>query len=197
VNRLSPDQGQLLVALARNAIARKLAQPAPALAQPDWLQQPGAVFVTLTQQGELRGCIGSLEASRPLLEDLLANARAAAFNDPRFLPLSRAELASTRIEVSLLSPPEPMSFTSEADALAQLQPNIDGVLLEYGSRRATFLPQVWQQLPDPRQFINNLKRKAGLASSFWADDIRLSRYHVEKFQEEKNEPADGPRDRPG
>jgi AmmeMemoRadiSam system protein A len=197
VNRLSPDQGQLLVALARNAIARKLDQAAPALAQPDWLKQPGAVFVTLTQQGELRGCIGSLEASRSLLEDLLSNARAAAFNDPRFLPLSRAELAGTRIEVSLLSPPEPMSFTSEADALAQLQPNIDGVILEYGSRRATFLPQVWQQLPEPRQFINNLKRKAGLASSFWADDVRLSRYRVEKFQEEKHEHAEGSRDKPG
>lgn len=191
MNRLSPEQGQLLLALARNAIAEKLDQnPAqPALAHPDWLKQPGAVFVTLTQQGDLRGCIGSLEASRPLLEDLQANARAAAFSDPRFLPLSRTELADTRIEVSLLSSPEIINFSSEADALTQLQPHIDGVILEFGSRRATFLPQVWQQLPEPRQFINNLKRKAGLSSNFWAEDLRLSRYRVEKFKENEDAPG--------
>ena len=141
MNRLSPEQGQLLLALARNAIVQKFsqnpAQPTLPLAQPDWLKQPGAVFVTLTQQGDLRGCIGSLEVSRPLLEDLQANARAAAFSDPRFLPLSRTELADTCIEVSLLSPAEIINFTSEADALTQLQPHIDGVILEYGSRRAT------------------------------------------------------------
>ena len=159
------------------------------LAQPDWLKQPGAVFVTLTQQGDLRGCIGSLEVSRPLLEDLQANARAAAFSDPRFLPLSRTELADTCIEVSLLSPAEIINFTSEADALTQLQPHIDGVILEYGSRRATFLPQVWQQLPEPRQFINNLKRKAGLSSNFWAEDLQLSRYRVEKFKENEDAPG--------
>lgn len=184
MNSFSPDQGRLMIALARNAIARKLEQPAPELPQPDWLQQPGAVFVTLTQQGELRGCIGSLEAHRTLIEDVQSNARAAAFKDPRFLPLSRHELAGTRVEVSILSPALPLSFSSESDALAQLRPGIDGVILEYGRHRATFLPQVWEQLPEPRQFMSNLKRKAGLATDFWADDLQLSRYQVEKFKEE-------------
>jgi AmmeMemoRadiSam system protein A len=187
MKQLDTEQGRLLVALARNAIARNLAQPTTELPQPDWLRQPGAVFVTLTQHGELRGCIGSLEARRTLLADVESNARAAAFKDPRFLPLAKSELASTRIEVSLLSPPEPMQFASEAEALAQLKPGIDGVILERGDNRATFLPQVWEQLPDPRQFIMQLKRKAGLPASFWSSDVRLSRYQVVKFREEQNE----------
>jgi hypothetical protein len=185
MNAHSPEQGHLLTALARRAIAREFGRPTSDLPHPDWLNQPGAVFVTLTQQGELRGCIGSLEARRALIDDLQSNARAAAFKDPRFPPLSRDELARTRVEVSILTPAEPMRFSSEADALAQLRPGIDGVILEHGWHRATFLPQVWEQLPDARQFISNLKRKAGLAADFWADDLSLSRYQVEKFKEEE------------
>lgn len=186
MNPHSPEQGRLLIALARNAIADEFGETCMDLPHPDWLDEPGAVFVTLTQNGELRGCIGSLEAHRALIDDLHANARAAAFQDPRFPALSRQEFAATRVEVSILSPAEPMRFSAEADALAQLRPGIDGVILEYGRHRATFLPQVWEQLPEPRQFMANLKRKAGLETDFWADNIELSRYQVEKFKEEQH-----------
>lgn len=177
------DRGPVLLAIARAAIARALGLPAAEPAAPAWLDTPGASFVTLTRHGELRGCIGSLEAWRPLGEDVAANARAAAFNDPRFPPLTAAEFPDTRIEVSLLSRPEPMHFVNEASALAQLRPEIDGVILEYGRHRATFLPQVWEQLPLPRQFLAQLKLKAGLPPDFWSDELRLSRYTVEKFKE--------------
>jgi hypothetical protein len=177
------EKGRLLTSLARAAIAKRFGQAEPILPHPEWLEAPGAVFVTLTQNGQLRGCIGSLEAHRPLAEDLDANAQAAAFRDPRFTPLSEAELARTRVEVSVLSHPEPMHFTCEADALAQLRPGVDGVILEYGSHRATFLPQVWAQLPDKRDFMAHLKQKAGLKADFWADGVRLSRYTAEKYKE--------------
>lgn len=191
MNTHSPEQGRLLIALARQAIASEFDESNSELPHPAWLDEYGAVFVTLTQHDELRGCIGSLEAHRALIEDLQSNARAAAFKDPRFPPLSRDELARTRVEVSLLSPAQPMRFSSEADALSQLRPGIDGVILEHGWHRATFLPQVWEQLPETRQFMANLKHKAGLATDFWADDLLLSRYQVEKFKEEaKHEPRD-------
>jgi len=179
----STEQGQLLTALARQAIAREFDEAKSQLPHPDWLEQPGAVFVTLTQNGQLRGCIGSLEANRSLFDDVQSNARAAAFKDPRFLPLKQQELADIQVEVSLLSPATPIQFIDEADALAQLRPGIDGVILEHGWHRATFLPQVWDQLPEPRDFISHLKHKAGLATDFWADDLHLSRYQVEKFKE--------------
>jgi hypothetical protein len=180
---LTEDQGQLLTVLARNAITREFDNAAPTPPHPEWLDAPGATFVTLTLHGHLRGCIGSLEAHRPLGSDLEHNARAAAFRDPRFPPLSQAELEKVRVEVSLLTPATPMTFSDEADALAQLKPGIDGVILEYGWHRATFLPQVWEQLPEPRVFMAHLKQKAGLAADFWAKEVRLSRYGVEKFKE--------------
>jgi uncharacterized protein len=179
------DQGRLLTALARAAIAREFDEPGAALPHPDWLDAPGAVFVTLTEAGRLRGCIGSLAAHRPLRTDLEHNARAAAFSDPRFPPLSHAELPKVRVEVSVLTPASPMAFADEADALAQLRPGVDGVILEYGWHRATFLPQVWEQLPEARVFMAHLKQKAGLSADFWAEDVRLSRYGVEKFKEER------------
>lgn len=148
-----------------------------------WLRSPGASFVTLTQRGQLRGCIGSLEAHRALYTDVQANAIAAALRDPRFPPLAAAELRLTRVEVSLLSATEPLAFDSEADALAQLRPGVDGVLLEYGALRSTFLPQVWDQLPGPKDFLSQLKRKAGLPGDFWHNGLRLRRYSVDKFQE--------------
>ena len=131
----------------------------------------------------MRGCIGSLQVHRPLIDDLSANAYAAAFRDPRFEPVSAAEWPEVRVEVSILSTPQSISFKDEADALRQLRPGIDGVILEQGRHRATFLPQVWEQLPDPRQFLAQLKRKAGLAPDFWAPDLGLQRYLVEKFKE--------------
>lgn len=177
------DQGQTLLQLARAAIAGELGFLSHDLPRTGWLEEPGATFVTLTLHGQLRGCIGSLEAHRPLIEDVRHNAVAAAFQDPRFDPLSKEEFANVLIDVSLLSPPEPIRFSSEQDAFAQLHLGKDGVTLEYGSQRATFLPHVWAQLPDPQVFIAHLKNKAGLAEDFWSNDIKLSRYTVKKWRE--------------
>ncbi|BBL33913.1 hypothetical protein Nstercoris_00139 [Nitrosomonas stercoris] len=180
------ERGELLLKIARQAIQQALHVPADPLALDNeqiWLQQPGATFVTLTQHGELRGCIGSLQACDPLLDDVRSNAISAALCDSRFTPLSADELDSVQIEVSLLSGVEAIKFTSEADALTKLRPNVDGVIFEYGAYRSTFLPQVWEKLPTPILFLANLKSKAGLAEDFWDDDIRLSRYTVSKWRE--------------
>lgn len=176
-------QGQILLSLAREAIAAQFGTPLPAAPDEDWLRQPGATFVTLMEKGQLRGCIGSLQAYRPLIEDVRANAVAAAFRDPRFAPLHAIELSHVHIEVSLLTAPNAMHFTDEADALAQLQPGVDGVIFEYTHHRSTFLPQVWEQLPTPEAFMAQLKRKAGLPGDFWSPEVRLCRYRVEKWKE--------------
>jgi AmmeMemoRadiSam system protein A len=178
-----PERGHILLPIARGAIADALGRRLAAREDAEWLHEHGACFVTLTQQGELRGCIGSLEARRSLLEDVKANACAAAFSDPRFPPLALRELDHTRVEVSVLSPMEPMAFTGEQDALAQLRPHVDGVVFEYGYYRSTFLPQVWEQLPRPGEFMGQLKRKAGLSADFWSQGVRLSRYTVSKWRE--------------
>jgi hypothetical protein len=175
--------GKALLIRARNAIAEELGQPTAAEPDADALKQPGAVFVTLTRNGELRGCIGSLEAWRPLDIDVRSNARAAAFSDPRFPPLSEMELPTTRVEVSLLTPSTPIRFSSEEDAINQLRPGLDGVILECGSHRGTFLPQVWDNLPERRMFLSHLKRKAGLPADYWVPGIKLSRYEVQKWRE--------------
>jgi AmmeMemoRadiSam system protein A len=180
---MSHERGQILLPIARAAIADALGRRHAAREDATWLQEHGACFVTLTQEGELRGCIGSLEAHRPLLADVKANACAAAFRDPRFPPLAEAELDYTQVEISLLSPMEPMSVISEEDALAQLRPLVDGVVFEYGYYRSTFLPQVWEQLPQPEDFMAYLKRKAGVSADFWAAGVRLSRYTVSKWKE--------------
>lgn len=180
------DAGTVLVPLARKAIADELGprQRRPAAVDgPDWLREPGATFVTLTRGGRLRGCIGSLEAWRGVGEDVASNARSAAFHDPRFPPLSASELADLRVEVSLLSASEPIVFTDKADARAQLRPGVDGVILTARGHRGTFLPQVWDELPDPADFLAHLKRKAGLAASYWGPDVRLERYTVRKWGE--------------
>ena len=181
------DLGSALLVRARNAIAAQLRQPQRPEAAHPALALPGATFVTLTQNGALRGCIGSLEARRPLDQDVRANAVAAAFRDPRFAPLTLAELPRTRVEVSLLTAPVPLNFSSEADALRQLRPHVDGVVLIAGpdSRlgRGTFLPQVWEQLPEPRQFLAHLKQKAGLPADWWSDEVQLQRYEVQKWKE--------------
>lgn len=177
------SRGKVLICIARNAIAEALGETCVSVPQEDWLSEWGATFVTLTQGGELRGCIGSLQAHRPLGEDVHQNALSAAFRDPRFMPLARHELDVTECEVSLLSPAEAMEFCGEHDALSQLRPGVDGIILECGRYRSTFLPQVWEQLPQPRQFMAHLKRKAGLPESFWTEDMRLSRYTVCKWRE--------------
>jgi AmmeMemoRadiSam system protein A len=181
------ERGSILLPIARGSIARAFGQAVNAPEDAPWLREPGATFVTLTQHGELRGCIGTLEAHRSLLEDVKANALAAAFHDPRFAPLQAAELAYTRVEISLLSPPQIMSFTTEQEALSQLRPRIDGVIFQYGHYRSTFLPQVWEQLPNPEAFMAQLKRKAGLPYDFWAEGLRLSRYTVSKWKEPEHE----------
>jgi AmmeMemoRadiSam system protein B/AmmeMemoRadiSam system protein A len=177
------DLGLALLSRARNAIAAELGQPAQPEPDHPALNSPGATFVTLTQGGDLRGCIGSLEAHRPLERDVRANAVAAAFRDPRFPPLTLAELPRTRVEVSLLTAPQPMPFKDEADALRQLRPGIDGVILVAGHRRSTFLPQVWEQLPAPRSFMAHLKQKAGLPADWWSSEVQLQRYEVRKWKE--------------
>lgn len=176
-------RGRVLLPLARAAIAGELGRPQAADDSAPWLREPGACFVTLTRQGELRGCIGTLEAHRPLLTDVRVNAVAAAFHDPRFAPLSMRELDLVEVEVSLLSPMQALDFASEAEALALLRPGIDGVVLSYGSRRSTFLPQVWEQLPDVHAFMAHLKRKAGLPADFWHAELRLQRYTVTQWKE--------------
>ncbi len=178
--------GSALLIRARNAIASEFGLAG--LPEPDHpsLHEPGATFVTLTQQGQLRGCIGSLEARRPLAEDIKANARFAAFHDPRFAPLTENELARTRVEVSLLTPAVPMIFTDEADAIRQMQPGIDGMIFECYGRRGTFLPQVWESLPEPRDFFTHLKQKAGFSPDFWSPDVKLYRYEVQKWKEPGN-----------
>ncbi len=183
-----PDnKGKILLSIARAAIAETLGlphTPVEALAQNrPWLQEKAACFVTLMQNGQLRGCIGTLEAHRSLLEDVIHNANAAAFHDSRFSPLTHDELDTTEIEISLLSDMQPLIFSGEQEALTQLRPGIDGVLLESGQHRGTFLPQVWQQLPDKKDFMAHLKNKAGLPSDFWSDEIKLYRYTVTKWKE--------------
>lgn len=180
------EKGLILLAIARAGISSALGRPRQADESAPWLQEPGATFVTLTKQGELRGCIGSLEAHRSLLDDVKANALAAAFRDTRFAPLREDELDQVRIEVSLLSPLSPIAFNSEQDALRQLRPKVDGIVFEYGAYRSTFLPQVWEQLPEPAEFMAHLKYKAGLSPGFWAEGVKLSRYTVSKWKEQKS-----------
>jgi len=180
----SGEEKQQLLELARAAIATQLAgEPAPALPENPRLHQTGACFVTLESSGSLRGCIGSLNARRPLAEDVLHNARAAAFDDPRFPPLHGAELAGVEISISVLTPPEPFPVKNEADLLQSLRPGVDGLLLEDGAYRATFLPSVWEQLPTPAAFLAQLKRKAGLPAHHWSPTIRFSRYRTIEFSE--------------
>jgi AmmeMemoRadiSam system protein A len=177
------ELGRALLSIARDTLDRAFGSRGSGRQRHAALDAPGATFVTLMQQGELRGCIGTLKAHRSLKNDVAQNALAAAFHDPRFTPLTEDEWPRTYIEVSLLSPPAPMAFADESDLLRQLVPGVDGVVLEWRGTRATFLPQVWASLPEPREFVAALKGKAGLASGFWQDGVRVSRYTVHKWKE--------------
>ena len=172
-----------MLEFARNCFATLLVSAGVVYNVLDLFNMPGATFVSLTKEGALRGCFGSLEPHRALLDDVTANAIAAATRDHRFPQLQSGELAITRIEVSLLSKSMTMPFTSEQDALEQLRPGIDGVVLQYGQRRGTFLPQVWESVPEPMDFLVALKQKAGIPTDFWNEDIQLSRYSVTKWKE--------------
>lgn len=182
---LTPEQGTLLLSIARAIITKQLGifVPLAKTSEHPWLNEPAATFVTLKEDGQLRGCIGSLKAHHSLMNDLQTNATAAAFEDPRFPPLTKEELDRISIEISLIGDAEPVSFTDEADALAKLRPHVDGIIFEYDRYRSTFLPQVWEQLPTPKMFMAHLKQKAGLTTDFWSDDVLLYRYEVQKFSE--------------
>lgn len=182
------EHGRTLLRIARASIEESLRGPSGALsAEEPWLKERRATFVTLQQGGRLRGCIGSLEAQRPLGEDVAASARAAAFSDPRFGNLGSAELTRTDIEVSLLSAAKRIPFENRAELIAQLRPGVDGLILEEGGaesgRRATFLPQVWEGLPDPEQFLAHLMQKAGIALNADIRRCSVRRYSVLKWRE--------------
>jgi len=176
--------GSTLIGIAKAGIDKQLGGELHAATDSAWLREPGSTFVTLTRNNALRGCIGTLEAKRPLAEDVHENALNAAFCDPRFKPLSAAEWTDTWVEVSLLSALEPMTTETEEGILRRLQPGIDGLVLEFGHHRGTFLPQVWEQLPTPGAFLLSLKRKAGLPPDFWDLEMKLSRYTVSKWREQ-------------
>jgi len=151
------------------------------------LRAPGACFVTLTSHGELRGCIGSTEARRPLGEDILINAHHSAFNDIRFPRLRKEELESLEIELSILTPPQPLLAASEEELIERLRPGVDGLIIEHMSRRALFLPSVWESLPRPRDFVANLKRKAGLPSRPLGRGFIAWRFETEKIRSDQLE----------
>lgn len=182
---LPDDAGVLLLPTARAAIegALGLSPEYPAV-RPAWVLAPGASFVTLTEDGRLRGCIGSLLAVRPLVDDVRDNAIAAALRDPRFRPLTRREVGGVAIEVSVLSAPVPLAVSNLADACAALRPGVDGVIVEIGPwYRATFLPQVWEDLADPEDFLSHLWLKAGVPPGVWHEGTTLQTYSVRAWHE--------------
>jgi uncharacterized protein len=189
----TPERRELL-RLARKSIDASVAigasagpAPFPVLPlQPD-LTVRRSSFVTLRRGAELRGCCGTLEAPRPLAEDVWRNAWAAAFSDHRFPPLTAAEWPQLSLHLSLLTPPERLDVTSESQLLSLLRPSVDGLILESETGRATFLPAVWEQLPDPTQFVSQLKMKAGWPAGYWSERVRVSRYTTESFGEESLE----------
>lgn len=185
---LTQTERDSLLRLARQAIEHAAqGSPAPALALEQLspaLRAEGASFVTLTKHGELRGCIGTLQACQPLAADVQEHAIAAATQDYRFMPLAASELPEIKIEISRLTPPAPLDYNDPPDLLAKLRPGLDGVILQDGSRRATFLPQVWRQLPDPATFLSHLCQKMGLPAHAWKQGrLQVQIYQVEEFHE--------------
>ncbi|HEB27022.1 MAG TPA: AmmeMemoRadiSam system protein A [Porticoccus sp.] len=185
--KLSDEDQQKLLSLARESIQVRLLferdlQIDETVFSPA-LKQQASSFVTLRKKGKLRGCIGALEATQPLVVDTVQHAAASAFEDPRFPAITREEVAELHIEISALTEPMPLSFSSEADLLAQLVPGKDGLVIEKGSHRATFLPTVWESIPDQTQFLEQLKLKAGLSIDFWSNKLKAWRYHTVCFQE--------------
>ena len=182
---LGPEQRRELLDLARASIeqALQLGELAPySSGEPvGELKRTGASFVTLRTGEDLRGCCGTIEASRPLARDVWNNAWASAFADPRFPPLTADEWRNTHLEISVLTEPERMQVAGEADLLDQLRPGIDGLILQFGAKRTTFLPAVWEQLPEPARFVRHLKQKAGWPADFWPADMQVWRYTTESF----------------
>ncbi len=192
---LSPDEGRCLVRLARTIIADQLKHPLPdderhsvetALQAPIFAR-PSGTFVTLKKKGHLRGCIGTLTSSDTLKENVRRNAVNAAFHDPRFPPLEAQELDQIVIEVSVLTPPEPLTYGDGDELIDRLRPGIDGVILRKGAASATFLPQVWKQLPRCQDFLSHLCLKAGLPAQAWREShLDVETYQVQYFEEDGN-----------
>jgi AmmeMemoRadiSam system protein A len=191
VSEFTSVQRTQMLAMARSAITAILNAERPDVPSvddlPDWLKPLRACFVTLESHKRLRGCIGSLDAHRPLGQDIILNAVSAVTRDHRFAPLQPGD--PVRISLSVLSPLTPLPVSSETELLAVLQPGRDGVVLQAGEHRATFLPVVWQSLSTPEAFISELKRKAGLPSDYWSDNVRIWRYHTDSFGEEREMPV--------
>lgn len=184
---MAPDTdatlGPALLARARWAIGKALGVASGEAPSHPSFSRRAACFVTLKRNGELRGCIGSINAQRELGADLDQNAVGAALRDHRFSPLTAEEFRDVEIEVSLLSRPEFLDCKSEREALEQIRPGIDGVIFFNGCRQATFLPQVWEQLPEPDEFLGRLKEKAGVRADFWSSAVMIATYQVLKFRE--------------
>ena len=187
---LTADQGRLLVKLARNTIRKELgvateedAVTDAELASPPFDMHCGT-FVTLNKNGRLRGCIGNLSSNEAVADGVRRNAVNAAFHDPRFSPVNPDELDFLEVEVSVLTAPRPLDYKDAADLLAKMKKGVDGVILEKGFYRATFLPQVWEQLPDAADFLTHLCRKAGLPGNAWeTSKLDISTYQVEYFED--------------
>lgn len=193
--RIDPEERQRLLELARASLSHGLLydRPSPVALQnwPAHLCEPAATFVTLRRANELLGCIGSLEAYCPLVRDIAENAYAAGARDPRFSPLQPAGLAEVGLEISVLTPRQALRVTSERELLAQVQPGVDGLILEWQGRWSTFLPTVWRQFPQPSEFLGQLRLKAGLKPGFWARGMIFYRYQTISFQEEAASLAQG------
>ncbi|OGQ99909.1 MAG: AMMECR1 domain-containing protein [Deltaproteobacteria bacterium RIFOXYD12_FULL_55_16] len=188
---LTEEQGKALLWLARETIARQLGLEAhepggdiAASLRDQELQGKRGTFVTLKEHGELRGCIGSLAALESIVESVKRNALHAAFNDSRFSPVRENELAAIELEISILTEPTTLAYADAADLLRSLQVGIDGVILRKGAQGATFLPQVWEQLPRPEDFLSHLCHKAGLPAEAWrSEGLDVFTYRVQYFAE--------------
>jgi len=179
---------KILIEIAKKAIAEKLSgkkllDREALVREHPWLAEPGAAFVTLNEHRQLRGCIGSIIAHQPLIDDVIRNAQAAAFSDPRFPPLKADEFEKLEIEISLLTPPKELPYTDTADLKAKIRPGIDGVILRLGNYQATYLPSVWEQLPDFDGFFATLCQKAGLAANCLEAHPVIYTYQAEKIVE--------------
>lgn len=175
--------GRRLLKLARASIQHHLGGPLPEVPEDEVYRQKAATFVTVMKNGELHGCIGTLEPQRSLVDDVQHNAVAAAFFDPRSRPLLPGELNLFSIEVSLLGPLEPLRVRSEGEAIEKIRPHEDGVVLRDGRLRATFLPQVWEKLHNPAEFLAQLKQKAGMPIHGWSPTMEVFRYSLTKWSD--------------
>ena len=188
-NKLTEDEGNYLLSVARKTIEQRLSSQneqtqSDADRSSKFLEQRGT-FVTLTTGGNLRGCIGHIIPQESLIEGIRVNAINAAFQDPRFPPLTREEWEKVKVEISILTEPKPLAYSDAQDLLQKLRPEIDGVIIRKGYHQSTFLPQVWEQLPQKEEFLSHLCLKAGLGSDSWkAGDLEVSTYQVQAFEEE-------------